>query len=196
MTSARDAASVLFTASTTGVETSARRAGDEPVARPDRRVGLDEEADDVDLTERRERTVVGALTEQCAGLVHARRVEEDDLGRGGRAHSPDLRARGLRAVGDDRHLPADDLVEQGRLADVRSPDQRHEAGSELASRCRIPVSRSFAAIGRGRGFLVHRRGSTPDDDRDDAPALDPLGTELQPVDMEALAFRGHVARAC
>ena len=78
----RPTRSTLLTTSTTGVATGATQLGDEAVARPDRlRSASIEEAHDVDLGERRERAVVGALAEQRARLVHAGRVEEHDLRR-------------------------------------------------------------------------------------------------------------------
>ena len=103
-----------------------------------------------------ERPVVRALAEQRARLVHAGRVEEDDLGVGGGAHSPDLRARRLRPVGDDRDLAADDLVQQRRLADVRSPDERHEPRAELAP-ASLGARSERRSFGRDRRWREPRR---------------------------------------
>src|SRR5690606_32891290 len=43
------------------------------------------------------------------------------------------RSRGLHLVRDDRHLCADELVDERRLARIRSADQRHEAGAGCRS---------------------------------------------------------------
>jgi hypothetical protein len=66
------------------------------------------------------------------GRKDPRRVDEHDLGpvmNGDAAHD---RPRGLHLVRDDRHLGADKLVDQCRLARVGRSDQRHEAGSGRA----------------------------------------------------------------
>ena len=104
--------------------------GDEAVASPDRARRLDEHAHHVDLRERGTGALVGALAEQRARLVDARRVEQHDLVVGSGAHTADLVARRLRPVGDDRHLRADDPVHEGGLADVGSADERDEPGAE------------------------------------------------------------------
>ena len=71
-TSARLAASVLFSTSTLGVRDLVHELGDEPVAAADRRVRLDEQAHDVDLGERLHRAAVAPLAEQRARLVDPR----------------------------------------------------------------------------------------------------------------------------
>ena len=128
---------------------------DEPVAGPDRarwpRSGS---------TRRRPRPAwssarsLRALAEQRARLVHPGRVEEHDLGVGCGAHSADLRARRLRPVGDDRDLPADDLIQQRRLPDVRPADERDEPRAELVL---VDSAPSLGAIDGGSGFVVGRR---------------------------------------
>ncbi len=103
---------------------------DEPVARTDGVRRVDHETDDIDLAKRRERTLVGPLAEQRPRLVDTGRVEEDDLTVVGGAHTAHLGARRLRPVGDDRHLRADEAVDERGLADVRPPYHRHEAAAK------------------------------------------------------------------
>jgi len=93
------------------------------VTHPDGLGRVDEEADHVDLAQRREGAAVGALAQQRARLVDPGRVEEHDLRVLVGANAAHLRARRLRAVGDDRDLAADELVQERGLADVGSPDE-------------------------------------------------------------------------
>ena len=124
--------------------------GDEVVPLADRLARVDEEADDVDLVERRERAAVGALAQQGAGLVDAGRVEEHDLRGVGRAHAAYLRARRLRPVRDDRHLVADEAVHERRLPDVRPADHRDESRPEQVRRGHRHSRRSAPAGASGR----------------------------------------------
>ena len=60
-------------------------------------------------------------------------------------HAADRAARGLRLVGDDRHLLADERVDERRLADVRPAGERDEARAghfthETISACRASIS--------------------------------------------------------
>ena len=71
--------------------------------------------------------VTMARSSRAARLEDAGRVDEDDLRvavRGDAAHDG---ARRLHLVGDDRHLGADQLVDQRRLAGIGRADQRDEA---------------------------------------------------------------------
>ena len=52
---------------------------------------------------------------------------------GARGDAADRAARRLRLVGDDRDLVADDRVDERRLADVRPPGERDEAGARASS---------------------------------------------------------------
>ena len=78
-----------------------------------------------------------------AGL-EARRVDEHELGLVDGAHAGDAVARGLRLVGGDADLLADQRVQQRRLADVRPADDRHEPAPpcRLAGGAAWPIVRS------------------------------------------------------
>ncbi len=118
-------------------------AGDEAVAGTDRRRGLDQQTDDVDLCQRGAGPVVGTFAEQRPRLVNAGRVEQHELRVGRRAHPADLGARRLRTIGHDGDLLPDDPVHQRGLPDVGSPDQRHEPrakGLAHALGSRLPLS--------------------------------------------------------
>src|SRR5680860_911552 len=107
--------------------------GDEAVAAADRRGGVDDVADHVDLGQGREGALVGALPERGAGLVQPGRVEEHDLTDGlVRAHPADLAPGGLGTIRSDRDLGANQAVHQRRLADIGSTDDGHEPRSEPA----------------------------------------------------------------
>src|SRR5690606_19206807 len=96
----------------------------------DRLGGVDDEAGDVHVLERVARGDVEPLPHEGAGLVDARGVDEHDLRVVAVEHAPDLVAGRLRLVGDDRHLLAEDPVEQGRLADVGPAHEGDEARPE------------------------------------------------------------------
>ncbi len=114
---------------------------------------------------------------------------------GGRAHPADLRARGLRAVGDDRDLRPDEPVHQCGLPDVGPSHQADEPRAVLGH----DVARRGAlgrALAPGR-LRVVRIGPVRDGhDRHgrDAASLDPLGPELQPLEPHRLTLVGHVAQ--
>ena len=63
----------------------------------------------------------------------ARRVDQDDLRLVFDDDAADQRARRLHLLRDDGHLGADQRVDQGRLADVRRADQRHEAAARASA---------------------------------------------------------------
>src|SRR3954451_9109204 len=110
--------------------------GDEPVAGPDGSRGVEHEAHDVNVAERRLRGVVEPLAEERAGPVDARGIDEHDLRVRPCEDAAHLRSRRLQLVRDDRDLRAEDAVEQRGLADVRPPDQRGEPRSHSLSRSR------------------------------------------------------------
>ena len=62
----------------------------------------------------------------------AGRIDEDDLRLASRQHAAHGRARRLGLTRDDRHLFADERVDQRRLAGVRRSDQRDEAAAGCA----------------------------------------------------------------
>ena len=70
------------------------------------------------------------------------------------AHAADRAPRGLRAVGDDRDLLADDRVDERRLADVRPAGERDEAAARhaLARRSSSRLQREHLAV---VGLVVH-----------------------------------------
>ena len=72
-----------------------------------------------------------ALGEHVARALDPGQVDEHQLPAPGEiGGDPAARAAGgLRAVGDDRHLGADDRVDERRLADVRAPGEADEAGA-------------------------------------------------------------------
>src|SRR5439155_15476056 len=116
----------------------------EPVTPSERCRGIQHQAGDVDVGQRRRRRVVEALSEQRAGFVDAGRVDEHDLGIRAVQNATDLGAGGLRLVRDDGDLGAEDAVEQGGLADVRAPHERGEA------RPHRPSAANRAACGGAR----------------------------------------------
>src|SRR4029077_18420234 len=63
-------------------------------------------------------------------LMNARRVDENNLRRRGRADAAHPVARRLRLGGYDRNLFAENLIQQGRLADVRPTDDRNVTGAK------------------------------------------------------------------
>ena len=67
--------------------------------------------------------------EPTARHENAGRIDEDELRRPFDGDAADERARGLHLGRDDRDLGADECVEQSRFADIRRPDQRHEAAA-------------------------------------------------------------------
>ena len=64
----------------------------------------------------------------CAGLWMPRRVDDHELAVGAVQDAADRAPRRLRLVAGDRDLLADQRVRERRLADVRSADERDEAG--------------------------------------------------------------------
>ena len=88
------------------------------------------------------------------GLWMPGRVEQHELRRGRGAHAADLGARGLGAVGDDRHLGARRAGSPGRLADVGPADERDEPRAELGHGRWL----GWGASATGRGRRRRRRG--------------------------------------
>ena len=88
---------------------------------------MDEHVDLVDGAARR--TVELAVDRPLGLRVHAGRIDEQDLRAGPRGDAEDAMAGGLRLGADDADAEADERVLQGRLADVRPPQQRDEAAA-------------------------------------------------------------------
>ena len=108
----------------------AQSLGDVAIARTDRSAGLEQENTAVDVVERRRRRLVEAVSEGRARPVHTRRVREDDLAVRPVEDATDAGPGGMGRRRGDGDLPPEDLVEQGRLADVRPADEGDEAGAE------------------------------------------------------------------
>ena len=107
---------------------------DPPVPRPDRLVGGNAQADDVDLRIGVADQIIEPLAQQGPWPVQTGGVDEDDLELVAVHDSANRVARGLRAVGRDRHLGTDERVHQRRLTRVRPSDETDEAGTEFAHR--------------------------------------------------------------
>ena len=137
--------STLFTTRIFGVSTSARSPAMKRSPGPIRAVASTSMQTTSTSPSVERARCVGALAEQRARPVDARRVEQDDLRRRGGAHAPDLGAGGLRAVGDDRDLGAHELVHQRGLADVRPAHEGHEAGTEDGCGHGIPIRSGSSA---------------------------------------------------
>ena len=115
--------------------------------------------------------------------MNSGRVDEDRLPLGIVLDAQDAVARGLRLVGDDGELLADDAVQEGRLAGVRAADQRNESRFHvIPARARsFSVSSSSCARGARDAHLA------------DAPALGVDDLHVQAVDVERLADGRHMA---
>ena len=94
---------------------------------------IDEQRDDVGVGRARERARHHGAVEPALGREDAGRVDEDDLRRAFDGDAAHERARRLRLARDDRHLGADELIEQRRLAGVGRADERGEAAARLRS---------------------------------------------------------------
>ena len=73
-------------------------------------------------------------------------VDEHELRVARCGHAADRPARGLRLVGDDRHLAPDHPVDERRLADVRAPGERDEARAGDRRRYHVSSSAWSASI--------------------------------------------------
>ena len=145
------AASILLTTSTAGVLTSAMRAATNRSPGPIVGVRLDQEADRVDLGQRRERPLVRAFAEQRARLVHAGRVEEDDLRRRRVVRTPRTcvrvvcgRSETIETLAPTIALRSVDFPTFGRPTIATNPD-RNSAASALRQLLPLPLR---AATGR------------------------------------------------
>ncbi len=95
---------------------------------------LDHEDVHVRIHERGERSAIHAAVDRATlVVVQAWQVHEDDLQPRAREHAVDAIASRLRLRADDGELPAQQRVEQRRLADVWPADERREA----TAACRI-----------------------------------------------------------
>ena len=160
-TRSRDTRSVFVTIATFGVpDDLGELLGDEAVAGPDRLVGRQAEADDVDLGPGRAYLGVETLAQQRPRPVQPGGVEQDELGVRtvhDAAHDPPC---GLRLAGRDGDLLADQRVGQGRLAGVGPADEAREPRAVRVSV--LPVaSVTRVATGSAAGPLLPRRRRAP-----------------------------------
>jgi hypothetical protein len=87
--------------------------------------------------------VHGPVQGTALAEMQSRRVDEGQLHAGPVEHAEHAMARGLRARRDDRHLLADQSIDQRRLADIGTADQRGESRAKAGW------------TGGHRGFLNH-----------------------------------------
>ena len=104
----------------------AQRGGDEAVAGADALLAVDDEQGGVGVGQLALDAALHALGERVARALHAGQVDEHELVPRAGGDAADRPARRLRLVGDDRHLLADEAVDERRLADVRPPGERDE----------------------------------------------------------------------
>ena len=90
---------------------------------------IDDEQHGLHLAERIGRYLLHIFAQPVLGRRHAGCIQKDDLIRLARKHARDLAARCLRAVGNDRDLLADHLVEQRGFARVRAADNGNKTGA-------------------------------------------------------------------
>ena len=175
----------------------ASRAGDEPVARPDRarwpRSGSTRRRPRPSVVER---PVVRALAEQRARLVDAGRVEEARSGSSAVVRTPRTcvrvvcgRSETIETFGPTIWFSSVDLPTFGR------PTSDDEARAELGASSVGSRHSMRSAIGR-RLVASSAPCDARDDHRDDAPALDALRAELEPVDAHGTRPRSGRGRAC
>ena len=97
-----------------------------------------------------------ARGERVARALDAGQVDEHELDVvAALVHAADRPARRLRPVGDDRHLLADDGVDERRLADVGPPGERDEAAAghrRARGREQLVLQREHLAV---VGLVVH-----------------------------------------
>jgi hypothetical protein len=106
---------------------------DEPIAGARTARDIDDQHDDVDLTERIERRIDHPAIHPVHRLVNPRRVDEHELRLRQVLDADDPMSGGLRLVGDDGEFLPDEVVEQRGLTRVGPPDQRDEPGPHADS---------------------------------------------------------------
>jgi hypothetical protein len=97
-----------------------------PIAGPFFDRYIDDERHKIDFAHRVERDIDHAHVHTMRGLVHPRRVDEHHLPAGIVFHAHDPSSCGLRLVGHDRQLVADNPIQQRRFSSVRSTDERNK----------------------------------------------------------------------
>src|SRR3954452_5777589 len=100
---------------------------DEAISGADLLVAVDDEERSVRVAQLGVHAPLHALGQRVTWPLDARQVDHDDLPVGAGRDAADGTARRLRPRRGDRHLGADDLIEQRRFAGVRPTRQSHEA---------------------------------------------------------------------
>src|SRR5205085_3714502 len=92
------------------------------------------------------------------GLEQTRGIDEHDLGVAVGCYAANGRSRGLHLVRDDRHLGADEGIDQRRLAGIGRADDGDEAAASLQpAHGRVSRSSSTAAANRSASRLLPPR---------------------------------------
>src|SRR5687768_11025547 len=125
-----------------GLALAAHERGEMAVDGRDPVAGIDHEQAEIGLIDRRFRLPVHATGEACGGsFIEARRVDQGEIETAERSFAQAAVARDARTIVDERQFPADQSIEQGRLADIRPADngdlQRH-AGTYYLMAMRSP----------------------------------------------------------
>src|SRR6185437_8905179 len=123
---------------------------------------VDDQQRGVDVGDDPQRLADHEAVELFLGAVNARRVDEDDLPAGAVVDAGDAVPRRLRLGRDDGQLLADDPVEQRRLADVGSAQDRN--GARHAARARVRGAGLVAGGGLRRlhgGFYITQMSCYP-----------------------------------
>ncbi len=102
---------------------------DETVARAHALLAVEDQQGDVRALELLVHAPRHACGELVARTLNTGQVHEDHLTVAAGMHAANSPSRGLRTVGDDRHLLPHDQVDEGRLAHVGPPGQSYEAAS-------------------------------------------------------------------
>ena len=95
---------------------------------------LDEQSDEVHVRDGIARDLDHVVAQTAARLVKARGIEQDELRIALGHDAVDAVARGLRLIGDNGDLLADERVGQAGLADVRTPAEGDHGGFCLLHR--------------------------------------------------------------
>ena len=103
-------------------------ARDEAVSRADVRSGVDDEQDRVHVLERAVHGLLHALRERVHRTLEAGQVDEDELVADAGRRAEDAASGRIGDSGGDRDLLSAEGIDERRLADVRAPGHRDEAG--------------------------------------------------------------------
>ena len=158
--------SILLMMRILGCRTSASRSRIASVSSSSSAFGIDQQACNVGIVHPRPGIRHHGAVEPPLRRKNARCVDEDELRAAGGGDAAQQRAGCLHLVRYDRHLAADERVDQRRFADIGRPDQRDEpaASRRPGRRLQPPGDRAFRrrrALATGRRVasgLSHRRG--------------------------------------